>query len=90
MNFEQPLVHSEADFDTLDWKLDLLVLADGSQRLKDEDDLALAATAGVVDPTKVRAALKRVQAKPPWPTGWETRAPDTEPARLPADWNVVV
>jgi len=90
VNFEQPLARSAAGFDTLDWKLDLLVLADGAPRLKDEDELALALAAGVLDPAAVGAAFERVLAKPPWPTGWETRAPGTEPARLPADWDVVV
>lgn len=89
MNFEQPLRRSAAGFDTLDWKLDFVVMADGTTRLEDEDELVRAANAGVLDEAEVRATLDRVLAEPPWPTGWEARVPDAQPARLPAGWDVV-
>ncbi|HZO34266.1 MAG TPA: DUF402 domain-containing protein, partial [Gaiellaceae bacterium] len=71
VNFEQPLARTAVGWDTLDWKLDLLAFPDGRRELKDEEELLLAAAAGVVDERTVRAALDRVLASPPWPTGLE-------------------
>jgi hypothetical protein len=88
VNFERPLRRTAIGWDTLDWKLDLVALADGTTRLKDEDELDEAAAAGVVDANDVRALAERVAADPPWPTGWEDRPPAAalEPARLPRGW----
>ena len=89
VNFEQPLQRTPFGFDTLDHKLDLVVSAEGEQRLKDQDDLDEAARAGALDAEDVRAAARRVVADPPWPTGWEDRPhdPSLEPLRLPPGWD---
>jgi hypothetical protein len=89
VNFERPLERTAIGWDTLDWKLDLVVLPDGTTRLKDEAELAEAAARNVVDEREVRAALGRVLADPPWPTGWEDRPPphNLEPATLPRGWD---
>jgi hypothetical protein len=89
VNFERRLERTRTGFDTLDWKLDLLVLPDETTKLKDEDELDEAVRAGVVDERAVRAALDRVRAEPPWPTGWETRPPalDGAPLELPPGWD---
>jgi RimJ/RimL family protein N-acetyltransferase len=89
VNFEQPLRGTPFGFDTLDHKLDLVVTADGEQRLKDQDDLDAAARAGALDAEEVRDAARRVVAEPPWPTGWEDRPPDAslEPLALPPGWD---
>jgi len=91
VNFEQPLRRTPLGWDTLDWKLDLLAFPDGTTRRKDEDELAEAARAGVVDADEVRALAERVASDPPWPTGWEDRAPseELEPAVLPDGWQCV-
>jgi hypothetical protein len=91
VNFEQPLRRTPVGFDTLDWKLDLVALPDGTTSLKDEDHLEQAARAGVVDERVVRAVVARVLADPPWPTGWETCPPDASlpAAALPDTWDAV-
>jgi Protein of unknown function (DUF402) len=91
VNLEQPLRRTPLGWDTLDWKLDLVAMPDGTTRLKDEAELDDAARAGVVDARKVRALAARIAADPPWPTGWEDRAPggELEPARLPHGWERV-
>jgi RimJ/RimL family protein N-acetyltransferase len=89
VNFEQPMRRTPFGFDTLDHKLDLVVTAAGEQRWKDEEELEEAARAGIVDAAEVRAAARRVVSEPPWPTGWEGRAPDTSLATptLPPGWD---
>jgi len=91
VNFEQPLGRTRVGWDYADDKLDLVVDADGSWRLKDEDELEEAHRLGLLDASKVRMEAKRVLAAPPWPTGWEAWRPD--PAwpipELPAGWDVV-
>jgi RimJ/RimL family protein N-acetyltransferase len=91
VNFERPFARSRAGWDTLDWKLDLLVFPDGRQELKDEDELRAAGEAGIVDVPEVVAALARVRAQPSWPTGFEQVEidPAWSTARLPAGWDAV-
>jgi hypothetical protein len=90
VNFEERLGRTRFGFDYKDWKLDLIVDADGTLHWKDEDELAEAARLGLVDPDAVWAEAERVLADPPWPTGWEDWRPD--PAwpipRLPDGWDV--
>jgi hypothetical protein len=91
VNFERESQWRGRCFDIVDEKLDLVVAADGTERLKDEDELADAARAGYLDEDDVRAQLAAVRADPPWPTGWEEWRPDaawTEP-ELPDGWDVV-
>jgi hypothetical protein len=91
VNFEQPLRRSPAGFDTFDEKLDLIVRPDRTYRWKDEDELELAATAGLLDADAVRAEAQRVLEEWPFPTGWEDWRPDPEwpIPRLPAGWERV-
>ena len=91
VNFERGSRWRGACFDLVDEKLDLVVDADGTIRLKDEDELVEAARRGYLDEAEVRAELERVLADPPWPTGWENWSPDPSwPApALPDGWDVV-
>jgi len=91
VNFERESVRRGPIFDIVDEKLDLVVDADGTAHLKDEDELAAAARAGHLDETDVRRELERVLANPPWPTGWEAWRPDPAWAapELPPGWDVV-
>jgi hypothetical protein len=90
VNFERPKQRTAHGWDYRDDKLDLIVQPDGSVRWKDEDELAEAARAGLVDEQAVRAEAERVLADPPWPTGWEDWRPDGDWAvpRLPPGWDV--
>jgi hypothetical protein len=76
VNFERHLGRSAVGWDYVDDKLDLIVRADGSRYLKDEDELEAAHGAGLLDAAQVRAECARVLADPPWPTGWEEWRPD--------------
>ena len=91
VNFERESRWRGACFDLVDEKLDLVVDADGTINLKDEDELVEAACRGYLDEADVRAELERVLADPPWPTGWESWRPDPSwPApELPDGWDVV-
>ena len=91
VNFERESVRRGPIFEIVDEKLDLVVDADGTAHLKDEDELAAAARAGHLDETDVRRELERVLANPPWPTGWEAWRPDPAwaPPELPPGWDVV-
>ncbi|HEX9417400.1 MAG TPA: hypothetical protein VF895_11930 [Gaiellaceae bacterium] len=73
-------------FDYFDQKLDIVIEPDGTVRWKDQDELAEAASLGLVDAEEVWAEARRVIANPPFPTGWEDWRPDPrwEPRRLPA------
>jgi len=89
INFERETRSTRVGFDTKDEKLDLIVRRDGTMRWKDEDELAEAASRGLLDDDEVRAEAERVLAYPPWPTGWEDFRPD--PAwplpQLPPGWD---
>jgi hypothetical protein len=93
VNLEEPLRRSAVGWDTFDHKLDVVVSADRSWRLKDEDELEAAARLGLLDADVVRAEAKRVIASLDefLPSGWESWRPD--PAwrvpRLPPGWEVV-
>jgi hypothetical protein len=91
VNFERDVTLNGAFVDHVDEKLDLVIAADGTSRLKDEDELEEAGRAGYLDAADVRAQLARVLADPSWPTGWEEFEPD--PAwplpELPERWDVV-
>jgi predicted RNA-binding protein associated with RNAse of E/G family len=91
VNFEEPLRRTPLGVDTFDWKLDLIVLPDGTHRWKDEDELEQAAALGLLDADEVRAEAARVLAEWPFPTGWEDWQPD--PAwpvpQLPEGWDRV-
>jgi hypothetical protein len=91
VNFERETKWRGACFDLVDEKLDLVVLANGTSRLKDEDELVEAARRGYLDETEVRAELERVLARPPWPTGWEEWRPDASwpTPQLPEGWESV-
>ena len=91
VNFERHLGRSPVGWDYLDDKLDLVVDADGSWRLKDEDELEQAHAAGLLDAAEVRAEAERILADPPWPTGWEDWRPDPDwpPPRFPDGWDSV-
>jgi hypothetical protein len=91
VNFERHLGRSSVGWDYVDDKLDLIVGADGSRRLKDEDELELAHEAGLLDADEVRSECERVLANPPWPTGWEDWRPDPgwPTPRFPAGWDAV-
>ncbi len=91
VNLERWLGRGPRTIDYVDDKLDLVVMADGSVRWKDEDELEHAAALGLLDAGEVRAEAERVLAAPPWPTGWEDWRPDPAwPApALPDDWDVV-
>jgi hypothetical protein len=91
VNFEEPLGRTSFGFDIKDWKLDLVVDADGTRRWKDEDELEEAARLGIVDADTVWAEAERVVADPPWPTGWEDWRPDPSwpVPRFPPGWDVV-
>lgn len=90
VNFEEPLGRSPLGFDYRDWKLDLIVSADGTMRWKDEDELEEAHRRGLLDAGAVRAEAERVLADPPWPTGWEAWRPDPVwPApSFPSGWDL--
>jgi predicted RNA-binding protein associated with RNAse of E/G family len=91
VNFERPLERTPLGVDTFDWKLDLIVLPDGTHRWKDEDELEQAAGLGLLDADEVRSEAQRVLAEWPFPTGWEDWRPD--PAwpvpQLPEGWDRV-
>ena len=91
VNFERPLRRSPVGFDTFDEKLDLIVRRDGTYRWKDEDELELAAKAGLLDADAVRAEAQRVLEEWPFPTGWEDWRPDPEwpIPQLPDGWERV-
>lgn len=91
VNFEEPLGRTRVGFDYKDWKLDLVVDADGTQRWKDEDELEEASRLGIVDADAVWAEAERVVADPPWPTGWEDWRPDPSwpVPRFPDGWDRV-
>ena len=91
VNFERPLRRSSVGFDTFDEKLDLIVQPDGSYEWKDEDELELAAAAGLLDAGEVRAEARRVLDEWPFPTGWEDWQPDAAwpVPHLPAGWERV-
>jgi len=91
VNFERDCARLGAIFDLVDEKLDLVVAADGTARVKDEDELTAAARAGYLDEADVRRELERVLGDPPWPTGWEDWRPDPAwPApELPRGWDAV-
>lgn len=91
VNLERPLGRSPVGWDYVDHKLDLIVQSDGQVQWKDEDELAQAAAAGLLNERTIRADAGRVLAQPPWPTGWESWRPD--PAwpvpTLPEGWDRV-
>jgi hypothetical protein len=91
VNFERWLGRGARTIDYVDDKLDLVVSPDGAVRWKDEDELELAATIGLVDAAEVRARAERLLMAPPWPTGWEDwRAePSWNAPVLPDGWDVV-
>jgi predicted RNA-binding protein associated with RNAse of E/G family len=86
-NIQLPYVRTRCGFRTMDLVLDVVVELDGSWRLKDEDELAIFAARGVVDPElerRVRAEADAIVAKlerrePPFDGSFE----DWRPA---ADW----
>ncbi len=88
VNFEEYLGRSTVAWDSVDHKLDLIVRPDGSLRWKDEDELELAGSLGLVDVAAVRRDAARAVAEPPWPTGWERYRPDPAwaPVELPLGW----
>jgi hypothetical protein len=89
VNLERPLGRSPVGWDYVDHKLDLIVLADGTVHWKDEDELAQAAAAGLLDEQAVRADAAHVLADPPWPTGWEDFRPEPgwSTPSLPEGWD---
>jgi len=91
VNLERWLGRGPCTIDYVDDKLDLVVLADGSVRWKDEDELESAGALGLLEVDEVRAEAERVVDDPPWPTGWEGWRPDPTWAMpvLPEDWDVV-
>jgi uncharacterized protein len=91
VNFERPLRRTALGVDTFDEKLDLIVSPDGSYRWKDEDELELAAAAGLLDADAVRAEAQRVLGEWPFPTGWEEFRPDPSwpVPELPEGWERV-
>ncbi len=91
VNLERPLGRSSVGWDYVDHKLDLIAYPDGRIDWKDEDELARAAAAGLLDEDEIRADAERVLADPPWPTGWEEWRPDPHwPTPVfPAGWDVV-
>jgi uncharacterized protein len=97
VNFQQPVRRTALGFDTVDLVLDLVVAADGTWRLKDQDDFERAASAGQLPQrtaAEVRAAAERMisvaeRGGPPfsewhWLT-WRPPPDWTVPA-LPANW----
>jgi Protein of unknown function (DUF402) len=76
VNFEEPARRTSLGWDYRDHKLDLIVRPGGSVEWKDEDELAQAGAAGLLDEAAVRAEAERVLADPPWPTGWERWRPE--------------
>jgi hypothetical protein len=97
VNFQEPVRRTTLGFDTVDLVLDLVVAADGTWSLKDEDDFELAASAGQLPHSsveQVRAAAERMisvveSGGPPFDeTHWQSWRPPphwTVPA-LPATW----
>ena len=94
VNLQAPLVESRFGFDTADWQLDLWIEANGEVGWKDEEDLEQAVALGIMTPEEGRLAgeeAHRVLDEWPFPTGWESWAPDPDwptPA-LPDGWDVV-
>ncbi len=97
VNFQEPVRRTTLGFDTVDLVLDLVVAADNTWKLKDEDDFERAAAAGQLQQQsvqQVRAAAERmirlVEAGGPpfsekhWLT-WRPPPHWTVPA-LPANW----
>jgi len=91
VNFEAYLGRSAVAYDSIDHKLDLIVHTDGRLVWKDEDELEQAGRLGLVDVAAVRRDAAAAVASPPWPTGWETYAPDPGwPApELPEGWDLL-
>jgi hypothetical protein len=97
VNFQEPVRRTTLGFDTVDLVLDLVVAADGTWSLKDEDDFELAASAGHLprgSVAQVRAAAERMisvveSGGPPFDEAhWQCWRPPphwTVPA-LPATW----
>lgn len=80
--------------DAYDHQLDIWIVADGTWRWKDEDDLAESVETGIftaAEAAEIRAEGERVLAEWPFPTGWEDFRPDPrwERPQLPAGWDVV-
>jgi hypothetical protein len=89
VNFEAFLGRGPAAYDSVDHKLDLIVRPDGELTWKDEDELAEAASLGLVDEAAVRRDADRAVAEPPWPSGWEELEPDPGwgVPELPPGWD---
>jgi hypothetical protein len=94
VNLQRPFVRTEIGVDTRDHTLDLWVDADGTHSWKDEDELEAAVRLGFYSPAEAdgfRAEGERVLAEHPFPTGYESYAPDAgqPPPALPAGWEAV-
>jgi predicted RNA-binding protein associated with RNAse of E/G family len=95
-NIQFPYERTRCGFRTLDLALDVLIGLDGDWGLKDEDELASYAAAGVVDDELVRrihAEAEAIVAKlerqePPFDGSFEDWAPDPEwrEPKLPRGW----
>jgi predicted RNA-binding protein associated with RNAse of E/G family len=95
-NIQLPYERTRCGFRTLDLVLDVLVELDGSWRLKDEDELAAFAAAGVVDgelERRIRVEADAIVAKlerrePPFDGSFEDWIPDPDwpEPELPDGW----
>jgi hypothetical protein len=99
VNLEDPWRRTAIGFDSGDWILDVVARADGDWHYKDEDELAWAESAGVVDADWVertrdagRRAVAWIEAGE-WPLheDWDRWLPDASPElpTLPDDWATV-
>ncbi|MGC4191097.1 MAG: DUF402 domain-containing protein [Thermomicrobiales bacterium] len=97
VNLQWPLLRTPVGFDTADYLLDVVIHPDLSWEWKDEDELADAVEAGIVDPDLVRALRAEGErtiadlAARRWPfdtdyAGWRPDPAWTVPA-LPDGWD---
>jgi hypothetical protein len=97
VNFERPLVRTHIGWDTLDWKLDLVALPNGTARLKDEDELEEAIALELFSSDDAagfraegeHAARSIIERRPPFDEPWEEWRPDPawQLPELPDGWD---
>lgn len=87
VNFEAPLQRCDAEFESVDHHLDLVVRADRTWEWEDEDEADAAVEAGVLDTRDVAAARAEGRALIEVLVRWPDPQDDFRTFRAPAHWS---